>query len=344
MSKTLLFDKLLSDFNGIKKSNERLPTFMELSKYPHFENVCSNILNFYFDTKQPHKLNDLFLKTLVQCLDNDLSQTITLETINCHREYVTSENKRIDLVIETPDSVIAIENKIFHHLDNKLFLYRDCILKNFSDKKHHKLVVLSIKKENVTDGFESLTYETFFSKLKQNLGFYAVNTNNQYITFLLDFIKTIENHYKMEDTNKEMFDFLLKNTQTIDALINERNQLLNQVNTVVWQLSGMINIEATNVNKWLYQKNTIVFDFTFETFVVSVDVTINYQSVYAELFVRQNINTYENLNALQLLKSNNSFPKSARGYELYNKKINFFDINQAEFTTEIILLLNQIKY
>lgn len=344
MNEIIRFEKLLSDFNLIKKSNERLPTFMEISKYPHFENVCSNILNFYFDTKQPHKLNDLFLKTLVQCIDNDLSQTITLETVTCHREYSTSDNKRIDLVIETPDLVIAIENKIFHWLHNDLAVYEECITKNFKAKTNKLFVVLSIKNEITYGAFKSLTYDTFFSKLKQNLGFYAVNANNQYVIFLLDFIKTIENHYKMEETNREMFEFLIKNTQTIDTLINERNQLLNQVNTMVWHLSEKIQVEATNLNKWIYQKNTIVFDFTFKTLIISVDVTVNYQSIYVELFVRQNINTYENLNALQLLKNNNSFPKSARGYELHNQKINFFDINQEAFANEITNLLNKIKY
>lgn len=342
MSTITPFKKLVSDFNRIHKINERLPTFMEISRYPHFENVCSNILSFYFDTTQSHKLNDLVLKSLLECTSFQFENYPPIATKNCHREYCTPDNKRIDLVIEGEDVVVAIENKIFHWLNNDLGIYEQTILNNFSQCNNKIFIVLSIKKEITTGSFVSITYEAFFKRLKQNLGDYAVNANNQYVTYLLDFIKTIENHYKMEDTNKEMFDFIISNNDTINDINQQKNILQNKLNTLVWQISENISLETANVKKWIWEKNTIVFDFSFGDITISVDVTIQYQSVNVDLFVRKNIDTYSNLDQLDLIKNNN-FPKSTRGYELLNRNINFYEINQEELSKEIYNLLIQIK-
>ena len=342
MSDTTPFVKLISDFNRIHKIEERLPTFMEISRYPHFENVCSNILNFYFDTTQSHKLNDLVLKSLLECTSFQFENYPPIVTKNCHREYCTPDSKRIDLVIEGDDFVVAIENKIFHWLNNDLGIYEQTIVSNFSQCNNKIFIVLSIKKEVTSGSFVSITYEAFFKRLIQNLGSYAVNANNQYVTYLLDFIKTIENHYKMEDTNKEMFDFIISNDDAIVAINQQKNILDTQLKILVGQISDSINLELPNVEKWIYEKNTIVFDFSFDVITISVDVTIQYQSVNVDLFVRKNIDTYDNLNQLDLIK-NNKFPKSIRGYELLNRNINFYEINQEELSREIYNLLIQIK-
>lgn len=336
------FKKLVSDFNRIHKINERLPTFMEISRYPHFENVCSNILSFYFDTTQSHKLNDLVLKSLLECTSFQFENYPPIVTKNCHREYCTPDNKRIDLVIEGEDVVVAIENKIFHWLNNDLGIYEQTIVNHFSQCKNKIFIVLSIKKEITTGSFVSITYEAFFKRLKQNLGDYAVNANNQYVIYLLDFIKTIENHYKMEYTNKEMFDFIISNNDTINDINQQKNILQNKLNILVWQISENISLETTNVKKWIWEKNTIVFDFSFDNITISVDVTIQYQSVNVDIFVRKNIDTFSNLDQLDLIR-HNTFPKSTRGYELLNRNINFYEINQEELSKEIYKLLIQIK-
>ena len=43
----LKYQKLFTEFNKLDKMEDTFVTFMELSGYPHFENVCSNILSFY---------------------------------------------------------------------------------------------------------------------------------------------------------------------------------------------------------------------------------------------------------------------------------------------------------
>ncbi|PSD43668.1 hypothetical protein C7E23_15450 [Elizabethkingia anophelis] len=50
------FERLLVDFQKIDKLDDILPSYIEIAGYPHFENVASNILSFFFDTQQKHNL------------------------------------------------------------------------------------------------------------------------------------------------------------------------------------------------------------------------------------------------------------------------------------------------
>ena len=42
--------KLLDDFRELPGRVDRPRTFMEIASYPHYENVCSNILAFFMDS------------------------------------------------------------------------------------------------------------------------------------------------------------------------------------------------------------------------------------------------------------------------------------------------------
>ena len=71
------------------------------------------------------------------------------------------------------------------------------------------------------NGYKYINYRVFFDELKKNIGKYAMNSDTTYVTFLYDFIRTIEkrNYYN----NIEMEKFFAKNRETIKQLINEYN-------------------------------------------------------------------------------------------------------------------------
>ena len=54
--------------NEVNKIYNKIPikekTFMEISGYPYYENVCSNILAFYLNPKEEHKLGSLLINSL----------------------------------------------------------------------------------------------------------------------------------------------------------------------------------------------------------------------------------------------------------------------------------------
>ena len=104
------------------------PTFLEISKYPNNENAISNILSFYLDPENEHRLGTIFLDALIDCFpelnegaDPLLHSPSNIEVI---REVSTNSKKRIELLINTDEITIGIENKIFHDLHHDLVDYK----------------------------------------------------------------------------------------------------------------------------------------------------------------------------------------------------------------------------
>nr|WP_255478538.1 PD-(D/E)XK nuclease family protein [Rufibacter sp. XAAS-G3-1] len=86
---------------------------MEISGYPHYENVCSNILKFYLDINNEHELKDLIINSVVHCADKDFHLEYEFENIEVLREVETNNGNRLDILIKTNNYIIGIENKFF---------------------------------------------------------------------------------------------------------------------------------------------------------------------------------------------------------------------------------------
>jgi hypothetical protein len=57
---------LIEAFHSVPRQEPVRPTFMEISQYPHYENVSSNILAFFLDPSNPHGLGSLCLDALLE--------------------------------------------------------------------------------------------------------------------------------------------------------------------------------------------------------------------------------------------------------------------------------------
>jgi hypothetical protein len=108
----LTLDKIAELIDEFKRIPRVAPvrTFMEVADYPHYENVCSNILAFYLDPTLEHKMGDLLLRALMERLKINWNGEISRADIT--REEPSPGGGRLDLLIITDDFVIGIENKI----------------------------------------------------------------------------------------------------------------------------------------------------------------------------------------------------------------------------------------
>lgn len=153
---------------------ESLPTIsisesiFDVAGYPHYENVISNVLAFYFNPNNEHGLGSLLLSALMNQIGrNEFYQ----ENIQINREVSTNKGGRLDIVIETDNQIIGVENKIFHCLNNDLADYSDTLDKWAEPNKLDVVkIILSIRKEQEHSGFVCVTYEQFLSKVKARLG------------------------------------------------------------------------------------------------------------------------------------------------------------------------------
>lgn len=116
--------KLLLKYNSLPQSKRHISIF-EVCGYPHYENVCSNVLAFYLHPDKEHGLGCLLLSSLLKLAGQVIESKI--RTIKVEREHPTISGGRLDLLVLSDAHAIRIENKIFHHLHNDLIDYKNTI-------------------------------------------------------------------------------------------------------------------------------------------------------------------------------------------------------------------------
>jgi hypothetical protein len=236
-------NKLLDEIMVLPLVDEAKPTLLEISGYPHYENVCSNILAFFFDPEQPHGLDQCLVKSLMltdDWYDVDHSEIIV------EREVTTVQGNRIDLIIESDSHLIAIENKIFHSLSNPFddyILYLKQRLSG-SDKQLHTIILTLLPHEDISE-FKVITYDNFFESLKKTIGGYAINADSKFLGFLFDFIVTMENLNKEPEMDDQVEELMTSRKQdvkkVIDLVKNYKAHLRNRTTALRDRLNYEIN-------------------------------------------------------------------------------------------------------
>uniref|UniRef100_UPI00292DB965 PD-(D/E)XK nuclease family protein n=1 Tax=Pedobacter aquatilis TaxID=351343 RepID=UPI00292DB965 len=224
---TLNFENLIREFSKLPKIISD-PTYLELCRYPsnRFEDICSRLLCFYFDPTGEHGFTNLFLDALLEVISKDgeiFYRNNEVQVIN----EVNSEQKRLDILIKCPDMIIGIENKIYASVYNPLETYAKQIA--LFGKKNIFKIILTVRK--ITDqnektyiannGFQIVNYTDYFTVIKRNIGNYITNGNPKYLTFIYDFIQTIENMTGENYNNNKLIQFFSNNSEEIENLITQ---------------------------------------------------------------------------------------------------------------------------
>lgn len=217
------FEKILKESsNIIEKIPIKEKTFMDISGYPHYENVCSNILAFYFKPNEEHKLKGLALGSLIKVIENkNISTNIELEDIDSidnkdvQREYITLKGNRIDLVIENNNFVIGIENKLDASVYNDLNDYANTL--NKLNAKSIKILLSLHNNAEVVENTEfiNITYQEYFNQLKGDLN-KIQDKNNKWYIFLEEFIKNLESFEGELEMEEEIIRWLRENRKEIE--------------------------------------------------------------------------------------------------------------------------------
>lgn len=308
MNQAILFEKLLKNFQKIPPFQAPPPTFMEVAGFPHYENVCSNILAFYFDPTQPHGFGDLMLKALLSALgEAELTNEMGVVT-NIQREEPTEDGKRIDLVITTDNAVIAIENKIYAGVYNDLDCYSAHVERKYSSCQIKKKLVLSLHSidNQLAGGFVNVIYENLIACLAKFLGEYAIKADTKYLTHLIDFVETLKRLKRMINVDPEVLNFFKNNREQIEDLLDADKQIKNLIWEKVTQLRASLETPPPHVRQWIYHKDDLVHDFTLGNVVVAVDTSIQLDGISIVIWVRKgNVNNKEFLSSLSFFQSNN---------------------------------------
>lgn len=239
---------------------------MEVSGYPHYENVCSNILGFYLDPSQQHDLKDLFICAILKITKNTCSTSVKSVT----REFGTAAG-RLDLLIEGDEFILAIENKIFHWLANDLNDYAKAI--NLQDDRSRQQIKIVLGLSHIKDpkllhgGFVSITYAQLWKEITNLLGSYIAKASPKWVTYLLDFIETTTNLAGENMELKETDRFFIQHEEVILALLQERNGFLRRLTQKIATLCNLMK-EAPETHllakePYTYSTDRFVMDFKF---------------------------------------------------------------------------------
>lgn len=243
------FQAIVWNLSKLPKNNTE-PTWLEICRYPYsrFEEICSRILAFYLNPKAEHGMTWLWISSLLDAIGKsdewyDYRHDIKVNT----EEY--ADGKRIDITVISDDYVIAIENKITADLYNPLDIYKDYINKKYPDKKR-ALIVLSLKpildKRLLADNdFQRISYRDLFEKVNNRIGNYITDANQKYLTYMVDFMKTIDN---MNNNNSQIEkEFFAENRTDIEELIKRYEQYK----------AGILSAQIDNISSLRVRMNTM---------------------------------------------------------------------------------------
>ncbi len=260
--------KLLLEFQVLPRF-KRSRTFMEVSGYPHFENVCSNILRFYFDPSAEHGLKDLLLSSYLQMAG--VHGIPVPEKVSLSREHPAEDQKRIDLVIDCETFTLGIENKIFHWKANDFANYGRVIDRLGRNKKTIKTVLCLRKTDNAVPlkcGFTRHTYGELWQQVRRMLGNYISNGDPKWVSCLLDFMQTTTNLAGENMEHKKMDQFLLAHFKAVEELVAEHTAFMARLNQKVERLRNLMQetpeVGLLSGRPWIFQKACLVLDFNFK--------------------------------------------------------------------------------
>jgi hypothetical protein len=262
----------VNEFRKLPPAVSRSPTFMEVAGYPHYENVCSNILAFFFDPNNPHGFGSLLLDALAEAGPIDNITDGAYANVSVERELTTDAGNRIDVLIESDSLLIGIENKIFQAAANPFADYAAFIKQhNTNGKTIYKfLLTLEPSDAGIEYGFMNLTYPRFIDAIRQRIGYGAAHADMRYLVLLLDFLNTLGNILKGTYMEPQFVEFLDENNDEVVSLLKGVDGFRGELRTKVRELGALINLrDRSNVRQWLYKERTELWDALVHDIMVS---------------------------------------------------------------------------
>mgnify|MGYP001199351424 FL=1 len=149
--------------NKTKKSRPNIFKILGVQKKEDLTH--SNFLAWIMNPEEKHNIGSSFLELfLLQFMTEQLNK-LNLDKINVFREY-TGQSGRIDILIETKNFVVCLENKIDSpESPNQLQNYKKIIEKDFPTKKHFYVFLTPDGRES--DNLSDLYYPISYFQIKQ---------------------------------------------------------------------------------------------------------------------------------------------------------------------------------
>ena len=214
-------------------------TLFDIAGYPHYENVISNILAFFFDADEEHGFDDLWTRSLIECyeikLNNQQKISNYRNTEPIGREVMTEDNKRIDLLIPLEKQIIVIENKIYSGADGNPYASYHKKVSNDYPNKRIIAILLSlneVRNKRVDDNvvFINITYKELFDVVERNCVLLEVDASGKWGILMRDLIENLRKLEGQGAMNREWQELIYQNREAFEMIIqNFYSDIANKV-------------------------------------------------------------------------------------------------------------------
>ena len=190
-------------------------TLLSIGGRGYYENPTSDLLQFFFRPDNAHGLGTLFIDAFLETA-NLTEQPKVTGAVTVQRELGTEDRKRIDLIIETDDWLLMIENKIWHHQNNPFDSY-ESLARKLARGRELYYVVLSPNGDSERDNWNGVSYAPFLQAIDERL---AGCTNEQktskWFHFAQDFTLHLSQELYQQAMTPEEIEFVEQNLVQLD--------------------------------------------------------------------------------------------------------------------------------
>lgn len=218
-------EELLTHLKSLPVAEKSETNIFSVGARGHYENPVSDLLAFFIDPDAPHGLNTLVLGALLECLPAHVDASLLSPPA---REVMTQKGTRIDLLLESKEWAMVLENKIWHQLNNPFNDYSGYLEQKHPDKKPF-LVVLS-PEGLAPAGWTGISYSMFISVLSPGLGMACITSPlNKWQVLLREFILHLEALMGKNTIAAETETFVLENLRNIQEAVLLKNAVVKSL-------------------------------------------------------------------------------------------------------------------
>jgi hypothetical protein len=254
---------LLDEFHQLPRRIDPLPTLLEIAGCPHYENVCSNILAFFFDSRKPHGLGTLFVDALAQVLGIDNREGAIGGEIVVEREVTTRNGNRLDILIQTDNWIFLIENKIFSAAGNPFGDYAGYIKDLWPKNRATEKILLTPARttDGAEDGFKNVLHRELVGKVRALLGQYATAADTRYLIFVLDFLNTLDNLQRSTAMDEAFVKLLADRCENVEDLLRQISTFKDEIRSKITELASVTRFQGRpNVRQWPWRDRGRLLD------------------------------------------------------------------------------------
>jgi len=182
----------------------------------YYENPLTDLLAFFVNPNEEHGFGTLFLRSLFESVH--ITPPLLQLSSSPSREQLTNQGKRLDLVLESEDWLLVIENKVRHEAINPFDDYVQYARATYGVKSLY-FILLSVRKETPPIGWHNVTWRTYVDQVKKNVGSYLIAGGNvKWYVIMREFLLNIESECGDDSMNEARIEFVRSNYEAIQEM------------------------------------------------------------------------------------------------------------------------------